>query len=214
MKLGFLSQRISLKLLVFVHNFSYNRISKILVRKYNGVHPKHKIMKYHDFFVNNVNNRDRILEIGCGNGNLAYDVSKKSKSYLGVDIDKKNIIFAKKNYSNEGLKFLLADATKYDFKEEFDVIILSNVLEHIKFRKSFLKNIKQLAPKLLIRVPMITRSWLPVYLKENGFEYRLDKTHYIEYTKDGIINELKDSGIDVIDYYIDWGEIYLICQRE
>jgi len=53
-------------------------------------------------------------------------------------------------------------------------------LEHIENRIEFLNKIKNLAPKILIRVPMINRDWITLYKKELGMEWRLDKTHYID----------------------------------
>ena len=75
--------------------------------------------------------------------------------------------------------------------QKFDVIILSNVLEHIENRIEFLQKIKNLAPKILIRVPMINRDWITLYKKELGVEWRLDKTHYIEYTLESSKQKLK-----------------------
>ena len=48
-------------------------------------------------------------------------------------------------------------------------VTLSNVLEHIEKRTSFLKKLidafEDKDIKFLIRVPLITRDWLPVYKK-------------------------------------------------
>jgi len=68
---------------------------------------------------------------------------------------------------------------------------LSNILEHIENRVKFLNKIKNLAPKILIRVPMINRDWITLYKKELGVEWRLDKTHYIEYTLESFEKELE-----------------------
>ena len=32
----------------------------------NGIHPKHILTKYHDFFTDNILNGENILDIGCG----------------------------------------------------------------------------------------------------------------------------------------------------
>jgi hypothetical protein len=74
----------------------------------------------------------------------------------------------------------------------------------------FLKKLRNVAPKFLIRVPLITRSWLPVYLKELGYEYRLDKTHYIEYTEEEFFEEMEKAGLEVESYYVKWGELYAV----
>ena len=202
--------KLMLKIGVFMYDLGYVLISSSAVRLNNGIHPKHEIMNYHKFFVDNVSEGNTVLDVGCGNGFLAYDVAKKAKRVVGIDINKKNIEFAKKHYKRGNLEFIVGDATKYQFNESFDVIILSNVLEHIENRVEFLKKLRNVAPKFLIRVPLITRSWLPVYLKEMGYEYRLDKTHYIEYTEEEFFEEMEKAGLEVESYYVKWGELYAV----
>ncbi len=202
-----------LKLLFGLDNFCYRRISKLAIRDNGGIHPKHRIMNYHQFFIDNIKSSDSVLDIGCGNGAVAYDLVKKAKLVLGIDINKKNIKFAKKYYKRKNLNFIIGDATKFQFKRKFDVIILSNVLEHIKNRVVFLKRIKRLAPKILIRVPMIDRDWLVLYKKEKGTEYRLDKTHFIEYTEKLFRGEIEKAGLEITNYSVHFGEIWAILKK-
>jgi 2-polyprenyl-3-methyl-5-hydroxy-6-metoxy-1,4-benzoquinol methylase len=187
-------------------------ISNLAIRENNGIHPKHRIMNYHKFFIDNTNSDDSVLDVGCGNGAVAFDVAEKVKKVVGIDIERKNIESAQKNYKKENLKFIIGDATKYDFNDKFNVIILSNVLEHIENRVEFLQKLKNAAPRFLIRVPLIDRSWLPVYLKENGLEYRLDQTHFIEYTEEDFKKEMEAAGLAINNYYVKWGEIYAVCR--
>ena len=42
---------------------------------------------------------------------------------------------------------------------------------------------------------IVDRDWIALYKKEIGVEYRLDKTHYIEYTLDTFQAELKKAGL-------------------
>jgi len=194
-------------------NHCYKIISKLAIWDNNGIHPKHKIMNYHQFFVDNIDKNDCVLDVGCGNGFVAYDISQKAKSVLGIDINRQNIQSAKEHYQRENLSFIFGDATKYQFKKGFDTIILSNVLEHIKNRAAFLKKIKKLAPKILIRVPMINRDWLALYKKEKGAEYRLDKTHFTEYTMRSFREEIKKAGLKIKSYSIQFGEIWAIIKK-
>ncbi|HEC93683.1 MAG TPA: class I SAM-dependent methyltransferase [Candidatus Atribacteria bacterium] len=159
-----------------LHNFSYKLASRFAIRTEGGLHPKHRLMNYHKFFVDNIEASDRVLDVGCGNGALAYDVAKKAQKVVGVDLNKENIKIAKENYSAPNIEYLVGDATKGLPNQKFDVIILSNVLEHIENRIEFLQKIKDLAPKILIRVPMINRDWITLYKKELEIEWRLDKT--------------------------------------
>ena len=165
-------------------------------------------MNYHQFFVDNIDKEDVVLDVGCGNGALACDVAKKAREVIGIDIEKKNIKFANKNYKRENLKFVIGDSTKYKFNRKFDVIILSNVLEHIENRAEFLHKIRNLAPKILIRVPMINRDWLVLYKREMGLEWRADKTHYIEYTLESFQEELQKANLKIDKFSIQFGEIW------
>src|SRR5687768_17444994 len=51
------------------------------------LHPKHRIIKYHDFFTSNVLPTDRVLDIGCGNGLVAYKVAERAAHVTGIDFD-------------------------------------------------------------------------------------------------------------------------------
>ena len=197
-----------LKALLKVHNFLYYKISITVVKLNNGLHPKHGIMKYHQYFIDNIEENSRILDIGCGIGALANSIAKKAEIVLACDINRNSIEMAKSTFKNNNVKYIYADATNYEFNENFDYIILSNVLEHIKDRIIFLKKIKYLAKYMLIRVPMIDRSWLPLYKKELGVEYRLDSTHYIEYTFATFQKEIENAGLQISSFSIQFGEIW------
>ena len=200
--------RFALKL----HNFSYRLASKFAIMAEGGLHPKHRLMNYHKFFLDNVNSEDVILDIGCGNGALTYDLAQKAKKVVGIDLKEENIKIAKKKYSAPNIEYAVGDARSYNFNEKFDVVVLSNVLEHIEDRVEFLKKLKLLAPKILIRVPMINRDWITLYKKELGVEWRLDKTHYIEYTLESFEEELEKAGLKLEKHSIQFGEIWAVVR--
>jgi len=104
------------------------------------------------------------------------------------------------------------DDPKNYIRGKVSVIILSNVIEHIEDRVKFLKEIRKLAKKFLIRVPMIDRDWLTLYKKELGVEYRLDKTHFTEYTEQSFRDEVKEAGYKIVSLYIRFGEIYAVLK--
>ena len=212
-----LSERLTLfalKMILRAHSFTYRwagRLSHKLEK--DGLHPKHRIMNYHKFFVDNISESDTVLDIGCGNGALAYDVAMKAKKVVGIDLSEKNISISKNKFSRENIEYIHGNALTDLPNEQFDVIILSNVLEHIDKRVEFLTSLKNLAPKFLIRVPMLNRSWIDIYKKELGLEYRLDKTHFIEYTFEGFKEELNRTGLKVLDYSVQFGEIWAVVSE-
>ena len=106
----------------------------------------------------------------------------KAAQVIGVDIEERNIKNCKKSFQRENLKYLVADLNSYETPAKFDKIILSNVLEHIEDRIELLRHLAKYADTILLRVPMITRDWVTVYKKNMRLEYKLDDTHFIEFT--------------------------------
>ena len=191
-----------MKLLLYFHNFLYRVISHFAIK--SGLHPKHRLTNYHKFFTDNVNEKDTVLDIGCGNGALSYDLARKVKSVIAVDFEN-NLMF-----KMNGLLFV---GTPSSYKEiNVDVVVLSNVLEHIEDRIKFLRDIKTSAKKFLVRVPMLDRDWLTLYKKELGVEYRLDKGHFTEYTEQSFRDEVKEAGYKIVKLEIRFGEIYAILK--
>ncbi len=201
------------KFLLIFDNYIYSRISKYAVILEKGIHPKHRLMKYHDFFLSNIEPGDFVLDVGCGNGSVTYDVAKKANSVVGIDIDEDKIRDAKKNFLLDNIEYICGDIICWSFKQKFDVIILSNVLEHIEDRIKLFKKIEELGRKFLIRLPMINRNWVVLYKKELGIEYRLDKTHYIEYTFDKFKKETEEAGLKITRYSIQFGEIWAVVKK-
>ena len=74
LRIKFLNKSL-LNIFVKLHNFCYKIISRLVIYENNGIHPKHKIMNYHKFFIDNVNENDEILDIGCGKGENAFDIA-------------------------------------------------------------------------------------------------------------------------------------------
>lgn len=175
-----------------------------------GIHPKHRHTKYHDFFVDRISKGEKVLDIGCGNGALANDMATTGAFITGIDLSESNINLANSYYDRINLQFVYGDALK-DLPEGMcDTIVLSNVLEHIELRVEFLKNIlAQIKPsRFLIRVPMYERDWRVPLMDELGVDFRLDDTHYIEYRKSQFLSELQMAGLSMKSIEYIWGEIW------
>ncbi len=200
--------KIKLKIFIKIYINLYPRISFLSTKLNKGNHPKHEIIKYYQFFRDNIDKNSKVLDIGCGHGYLAYKIADKAQRVVAIDVDKNLIRIAEERHNRKNIKYIIGDATTYEFEENFDYIILSNVLEHIKSRKDFLTRIKPFAKYFLIRVPMINRSWLPLYIKKLGYEYRLSPDHYIEYTFDSFSQEIESAGFKIGSYSIQFGEIW------
>lgn len=198
------------KLTLRLHSFAYKLASRSAIKAEGGLHPKHRLMNYHQFFLDHISPTDRVLDMGCGNGALAYDLAGKAAHVVGIDLNEKNRAAWQTRFARANLEYRVADATTFPAEQHFDIVVLSNVLEHIEHRIEFLKHINHLAPLFLIRVPMIDRDWITLYKKELGLEYRLDTTHFTEYTLENFTQELHEAGLVIQSHSIQFGEIWAV----
>lgn len=83
--------------------------------------------------------RFSLLEIGCGVAGMAEQLAENGVDYYGIDIDKRVIDFAKKR----GIHCDMLDFADMDTHKQFDVIICSQVLEHIVEPAAFINKVKQ-----------------------------------------------------------------------
>lgn len=201
----------AMKALLLVDEDVSTFINWVAVRYDGGLHVKHRLMRYHDFFTERVKVGERVLDIGCGNGALAYDLATVSGAKVtGIDIVKENVEMAGRRYRHQGLRFLHGDAIKDTPEENFDVVVMSNVLEHIEDRTVFMERLKEtLHPtRILIRVPMIDRDWRVPLRQELGLFYFSDATHFTEYTKESFAKEMAEAGLEISHLQVNWGEIW------
>jgi SAM-dependent methyltransferase len=202
--------RLTIKTLLSLHTFIGKVIDVLAIKANNGLHPKHHLMHYSEFFLDHIGPHSTILDIGCGNGFVASQIATKAEKVTGIDTDRANIKQAKEQHARSNIEYILGDATTFDFPERYDAVVLSNVLEHIRDRVTFLNKIRRLSDTLLIRVPMLDRDWLTLYRKSLGMFYFCDSTHFTEYTLASFQDEMKAAGLCIESSTIRFGEIWAV----
>lgn len=203
-----------LRWLCRLDNAVYRALSLASIRYGDGLHVKHRLTRYHDFFVTRVGMGERVLDIGCGNGALAADIARERKAAVtGIDQSAASIRAARAAHAAGGLTFVEGDARRLP-AGAFDVVILSNVLEHLDDRVAFLRDTvaRTGAPRVLVRVPLFERDWRVPLKQELGVDYRLDPTHRIEYTQEEFDAEMGAAGFTVDERQVRWGEIWAVCR--
>ena len=187
------------------------QINALAIRYDDGIHVKHRLMRYHDFFVERLRPGERVLDIGCGVGAVANSMATRAEAVVtGVDISRDNLATANKHFRHPNLTFVEGDVLQELPLGSYDTIIMSNVLEHFERRVEFLKTTQtRINPRRwLIRVPMINRHWLVPMRQELGLPYFSDATHFVEYTQQSFEDEMQAADMMIIDLQINWGEIW------
>lgn len=209
----------SLKTLFRAQSNLTKAINHAAMRFGDGMHPKHRLTRYHQFFVTHIEDGDRVLDIGSGLGWVARTVAAnfESASVLGLDSDGLSVSNARKLHSEfSNLHFMEGDAT-IDLPDfEPIVIIFSNVLEHIDKRVDFLSSLRdRYSPRvILIRVPAYERSWETPFQRELGLNYFSDPEHFIEHSRDELIDELEGARLNVESLQACWGEYWVKVSPE
>lgn len=89
-----------------------------------------------------------VLDIGCSTGIIDFRLSKIVKEVTCVDIDKKALDFARENFSSPNLRFKLGDAMDLQYKDEsFDIIICTQVYEHVPDQEKLFSEIFRVLKK-------------------------------------------------------------------
>lgn len=103
-------------------------------------------------FVNTQINDIKVLDFGCGNGNLLMDLKKLGiKNLYGYDFDAKALHYSKL----DGL-VLFDNYEQIPEHGNFDYIFLNHVIEHLPDAKSVIENLSKVlnhSGKIIIRTP-------------------------------------------------------------
>jgi len=128
------------------------------------------------YFKKFAQDKDRILDLGCGNGRLLELFKNKDIEYIGIDNSKELIKIAKQKYPDAN--FQVGSALNLPFKgNSFDKVFSIAVLHHIpskKFRIQFLQEAKKVLKPNGLLILTVWNLWnkkcLRLHLKHIGLK--------------------------------------------
>lgn len=121
-------------------------------RQHTSYHLEPAGLRKLDFIVEQIEKRTefqdkksiKILDIGCGRGNISMPLASLSYEVLGIDLDQESINELNNKNQFKNAQFRVQDATTLDINEKYDFIIASEVIEHIEKPEEFLKFLKNI----------------------------------------------------------------------
>ena len=201
----------AMRQLLQVYEDAYRGVDFGAIDYDEGVHAKHRLTRYHDFFVERIRRGECVLDVGCGKGELAHDIAERSgATVIAIDASPWMLEFARARFSHPRVTYVQTDAVDYTPEEPVDVAVLSNVLEHIAPRVELLRALRERAgaQRLLLRVPVEDRDWTVPLRRELGLPHFSDPEHKIEYDQKLLRDELAAAGWEMGEPLLNWGEIW------
>lgn len=140
--------------------------------------------------------KKRLLEIGCSAGMFLYHVRDKFKEVVGLDFDHSSAEYASKKCGCAVYTDNLIDAPLQ--KRSFDVISLSQTLEHVGSPLEFLLQVREYLSKegiLYIEVPNLYDALLSTYSVPYYQEFYYHSAHLYYFSKKSLGLLLQKAGI-------------------
>lgn len=168
---------------------NYNEITaddlkeSILPRYYHVAQTK-KMIRY----AGNLKTKS-VLDVGVGQGYLLQAITCRRK--VAVDISRKYL----ERLGGQGIQLVQANAENLPFRNEFDVIFMTDILEHVFDPVAVLRSAKRalvFGGKLIIRVPY--KEDLSVY-QQPGYRYKY--VHLRTFNDNSLMDLIKGNGFSV-----------------
>lgn len=124
-----------------LYNEAYSVVSELMIQRYASSDPEDRTAgtskRIVEVLSKIVDKHDHVLEVGCGRGYTCLKLAPNVKSMVGIEVSESSLVEAKEILSQHKIKnvkimkvsaFELVD---YFSKNEFDVCISIDVVEHL-----------------------------------------------------------------------------------
>jgi len=135
-----------------------------------------------------------VLDVGCGQGSLLAELKLEFPAIkpTGVDVSLSAIEFARRRVPDGDFRVL--DVTEASLDTSYDLVICSEVLEHIPNDLIAIRNLKKMTKKyLLVSTPQG---------RMRGFEKQIG--HVRNYASGELVGKIESSGFTIISA-VEWG---------
>ncbi|MDD5073732.1 MAG: class I SAM-dependent methyltransferase [Candidatus Shapirobacteria bacterium] len=177
-------------------NKEKQKLNKIISEKSFTYAPFFKKIREH------LKPQSKILDAGCGEGNVSLILAKNHHRVWGIDLSKKAIALAEKRAKKLNLEkhatFYIGNLEKLTINKKFDVIFCIEVLEHVRNDEKVIKNLfSHLKSGGLILITVPSKS-APLYKLKSVKKYDTKIGHLRRYCQKELIEKLKKAGFKQI----------------
>lgn len=158
----------------------------------------------HDFLIILTGKGKKVLELGCASGYITKILKERGCNVTGIELDP---ALAKKAEKFAD-KIIVGDLEQLNFdsllNEKYDVILIGDILEHLKNPLQVLKKLRTVLNNdgfIVCSIPNIAHGSIRLQLLDGQFQYTetglLDKTHLRFYTLNSILSMLNSAGFSI-----------------
>jgi 2-polyprenyl-3-methyl-5-hydroxy-6-metoxy-1,4-benzoquinol methylase len=156
-----------------------------------------------------INPESTVLDVGCGTGRLALQLANKCKSIDAVDLSKRNIDIARRNFARQSatnvvfhhsdVLHLLGDTAK-----RYDYAVLTYVIHEMdeSVRQTVLEALSRVAHKIIIVDYLAPQPRAFVSMVNELIEYVAGRDHYRNFKSflgaHGLTGLAKSSGLSIV----------------
>ncbi|MCL4416912.1 MAG: class I SAM-dependent methyltransferase [Actinobacteria bacterium] len=153
---------------------------------------------------------ETVLDVGCGEGFSLNKLreNKIGKTYEGIDFSKDAILLGKKMYSKLNLK--QGNAYKLNYKNNsFDLVLCTEVLEHLEKPEKALKELIRVSKKyLILSVPNE-----PYFYLFNYTQWGKDIGHINKWTMQGFTKLVKRQKVKILEKHAPFPWTMLLLKK-
>ncbi len=156
-----------------------------------------------------VGNDKKVLEIGCASGRISKRLANNGCTVTGIEIDEDSSYEARK-YCQDVINADIETLEDLGYPDNyFDVILFSNVLEHLRSPLEVIKKLKKYLNKngyIVVALPNIANIFIRMKLLRGKFEYEesgiLDNSHLRFFTEKSARELLSEGGFNIFKFDI------------
>ena len=143
------------------------------------------------------------LDVGCGAGTLSLYLASKGNRVVGIDVARNAIDACTKSANllglNKNTSFKVMDFPKQAPSKKFDLIILSEVIEHLKNDDLALKKIFLLLKRGGVGIISTPSKNAPMYKLGLAHEFDRRVGHLRRYSVDELVSKCESVGFKILE---------------
>lgn len=179
---------------------------------HSGAKLQRKIIGFKNFTYRNslkllipyLKNRNTVLDIGSGVGTLDFYLAQKNYKVFGIDISTQAVKISRQNarvFGLRNIKFYNGNVDELRSFSKFDLIICSEIIEHVEDDNKLLKDLSKHLNKdgiIFLTTPLETA---PLY--KLGLTKKFDKRvgHLRRYTLKKLKNLIRSNNLEIENVY-------------